>query len=80
MNRTDLLRATTAAATRYGISSAAHLGMVASTVNVIGGNMDELVASLPTIRRHRKQDQERIACKLTAEFIAKFKSHKKILH
>lgn len=80
MSRTELLRASTATATRYGISSSAHLGMVASTVNAIGGNVDELVASLPTIKRHRKQEQERIACKLKADFIVKFKSHKKILH
>lgn len=80
MSRTELLRATTAAATRYGISSAGHLGMVASTVNAIGGNVYDLVASLPTIKRHRKQEQEKIACKIKAEFIEKFKSHKKILH
>lgn len=80
MSRRDLLRSTTDAATRWGLSSAAHLSMVASTVNAAGGDMEDIVASLPTAKRHRKAAQEETAHTIKEEFISKFKLKKKVVH
>ena len=54
VSRKGLLKATTAAATRFRLSSTAHLAILASTINASGGDMTEMVASLATIKRHRK--------------------------
>ena len=80
MSRKGLLHATTAAATRFGLSSSAHLGMVASTINAAGGNMQDVVASLPSAKRHRKATQAEIARKVKDDFINDCKSMKKVLH
>jgi hypothetical protein len=80
VSRRDLLRSTTDAATRWGLSSAAHLSMVASTVNAAGGNMEDVVASLPTAKRHRKSAQEEMAGGIKEEFKLKFKEQKKVVH
>lgn len=80
VSTTGLLRATTAAATRWGLSSAAHLSMVSSTINAAGGNMQEMVASLPTAKRHRKEAQAELAKDIKSKYTAKFKSSKKVLH
>ncbi len=80
VNRKRILRSTTAAATRYGLTSTQHLGMVASTINAVGGNMMDIVASPATIKRHRKAEQKAIATKVQRDFMSKFKSQKKVLH
>ena len=79
-SRKRLLRDTTPAATRYGLTSSEHLGMVASTINAVGGNMLELVASPSTIKRHRKSEQKEIAKSIKRNFIVKYESMKKVLH
>ncbi len=80
VSRRKLLHATTDAATRWGLSSAAHLGMVSSTINAAGGDMDQLVASVPTIKRHRKSAQSDIAKVVKEDFIEKYRLFRKILH
>ena len=54
VSRKGLLKATTAAATRFRLSSTARLAIVASTINASGGDMTEMVASPTTIKQHRK--------------------------
>lgn len=80
VSRKSLLSATTPAATRWGLSTAAHLGMVASTVNAAGGNMQEMVASITTTKRHRKSAQAKLAHKIRTDFTEKHRTHKKLLH
>ena len=80
VNRKSLLQSTTPAATRFGLSSAAHLAMVASTVNAAGGDMNQIVASLPTAKRHRKSAQQQIAISVRDQFIEKYKGMYKTLH
>lgn len=80
ISRKGLLSATSDAATRWGLSSAAHLGMVSSTVNAAGGNMNDFVASLPTSKRHRKSAQTKLAQSIKEDFMVKHKDSKKVLH
>ena len=63
-----LLRATTAAATRYRISSTAHLAMVASTIKAAGGDVNDFTASPATIKRHRKSEQTDKASEIRSAF------------
>ena len=80
ISRKQLLSETTAAATRWGLSSSQHLGMVASTVNAAGGDMLAIVASPATVKRKRKEAQKVIAKRVKREFITNNDSKLKQLH
>ncbi len=79
-SRTRILRDTTPTATRYGISSTAHLALVSSTVSAAGGDMEDFYASQATVKRHRKKEQTEIANKIRDSFRSEWKGWPKILH
>ena len=68
VSRKGLLKATTATATRFKLSATAHLAMVSSTINAAGGNMQEVVGSVSTSKRHRKEAQAEAAATIRSTF------------
>ena len=79
-SRRSLLRDTTATATRYNISSAAHVAMVASTVKAAGGDVEEFTISHATVKRHRKTEQACQGSMINKSFVIKWKGWPKIIH
>ena len=76
--RTGLLRATTATATRFSVSAAAHLAIVTNTVKAAGGNLDDFTASHSAAKRHRKQEQATKATFIKDSFTSKWKGWPKV--
>lgn len=54
--------------------------MVASVINAAGGDVVELVASMPSIKRHRKAAQVEIASQIRSKFTQDHKTTKKVIH
>ena len=61
-----VLKKTTATATRFKISVRAHMALVASTVNAINGDIEELPISPATTARHRKSAQMNEAIQISS--------------
>ena len=68
INRRELLKVTTSTATRYKMSPMQQLAMVSSVISHGGGNMNDMVASISTAKRHRKIAQAEKASELKSVF------------
>ena len=70
VSRSGVLKATTSAATRFKLSSTAHLAMVATTLKSAGCDMNDVTASMSSAKRHRKSAQHEEATQIRSAFRA----------
>ena len=76
---TSVIDDTSPIAVCHGVSSRAHLAIVAGTVQSMGGDITEIKASVATVNRKRKSVCKALAEKMCVEFNTRWKGWPKII-